>query len=147
MKSMILSALATLLIVGMTIPVLTQSYYKYESIRDRAGTVMTGYKFDPYTDTSQAVNLRGWKNVSLVVKVRDSCSISVYYCPSYDGTNFFAAVLIDSLSNAANGGETKSFALPAAAFAFPAVKFVWIVSAFREGKTNDTLDMKVYKIQ
>ena len=137
--------IATLVLLAVTSTAFAQVDYKYESIRNRAGTVMSNYKFAPYTDTSQAVTTRGWSEVGLVLKVRDSASVTVLYSPSWDGVTFSAVATIDSLSNDTNAGAVKYFPLPQAALGFPDVKFSWIVSAFREGKTNDTLDFKVYK--
>ena len=123
----------------------SQAANKFDGIRNRAGTLMTAYKFAPKTDTSQAVSVAGYNEVCLVLKTRDSLSIAVYYSPSWDGVTFSSVVLIDSMSSDANGGQVDVFVLPEEALAFPSVKFSWIISAFREGLSNDTLDMKVFK--
>ena len=148
MKKLLFNTLGLLVVTCMAGMVIAQSYAKYETVLDRAGTNMGSYKYGAATktDTSKTVTVKGWKNVSLVVRAKDSCSITVYYQPSYDGITFYANVIIDSMSSDANGGEIKAYPLPAAAFAFPYVRFSWIISAFRLGKTNDTLNMMVYKI-
>jgi len=65
----------------------SQAANKFDGIRNRAGTLMTAYKFAPKTDTSQAVSVAGYSEVCLVLKTRDSLSIAVYYSPSWDGSH------------------------------------------------------------
>ncbi len=82
------------------------------------------------TDTTAAIDVAGWETVDFVLTTTDSGQFLVYYRPSYTGSAFFAAVLIDSFTTAVNtAGMTRGFPLPALARSYPRVQFVYVVGS------------------
>lgn len=92
-----------------------------------AGTSMSARSVSStYDDTTQAVLVKGYSQVGvvLVTATNDSCTISVSYQGSMDGSTFGQfQTLIDSLSSTGTVGVNKGFALPDAGMNFTFVRF------------------------
>ena len=109
-----------------------------------AGTAMVAKAYTAATDdTTQSFNVSQWANTVGVLWVKDSASVKVYYQASYDGINFGASNLIDSLSNADNGGAVLGFPLPKGLDAANSVRFEVVFNSFRLGTTSATYYFKV----
>ena len=89
------------------------------------------------TDTMQAIPVYNVLEIYYAIRALDSASITVSYQPSYDGVNWGAPVVIDSLSTAA--ATSKSILLPSGAMGLHSVRFVRTVNVFRLGVTIPTL--------
>ena len=113
----------------------------------RTGTSFVSWTQVAQTDTMQSVNVNDYSFTYYNVASADSVSIAVSYMPSYDGITYFAAVLIDSLSNANNAGNTRSFIVPVAAAGLRSIKFVRQVKAFQLGVTTPTLKEQIVQIK
>lgn len=109
-----------------------------------AGTAMAAKAYTAATDdTTQAIDTYNWVSTVGVIAVKDSASMKVYYQPSYDGINFDASILIDSLSNNVNAGATMAFPLPKGADNMVKVRFEVVGTAYRLGTSSATYSFKV----
>lgn len=83
-----------------------------------AGTLFSGKAYiDSQSDTSQALNVRQFRDAYVRFTVLDSVgSTVIWYRANVTGTTFQAKTTIGTVSaSTANGGFTESFALPATA--------------------------------
>ena len=122
---------------------LAQTKQEYTARNGRSGTSFGSWTYVAQTDTTQAIKVAGWGAAYYVIGIADSGSITVSYMPSYDGVTFYPPVVIDSLSNANNGGNAKSIALPTGALGLHSVKFVRQVNTFRLGTSSPTAKEKI----
>ena len=140
------------LLVLVTASAMAQST-RWDSFTPRGltnGTLWSGVKYTAaLTDTSQSIATRdaskAFFDISAVVTVHDSGSVTLYYQPSYDGITFGSKQTIDSLSNNLNAGDTYVFQVPAKALASPYIRLVIYYSAFRLGYTNDSCWVRVVR--
>ena len=144
MKKLLIVALLALLVMPAMAQYANQPYRDQVALQNhRTGTAWYWQTWAAETiDTSQAIDVRNWGTVAIVIQARDSCNIHMYYTPSPDGVNFMPEILIDSLkgvtdSTNAAGDNFISFALPDRAVqGYSKVKFVAHFETYANGVTT-----------